>query len=104
MSDGDIGMPKDPYITYKPGQYYETQVEGGKRFFFTVAGGDRFGTCYLSGSFEPITGVDYDIIFSSDPRNCSLNVSRITVKDGRVGGVPVPTAKKRAIACTSFWN
>lgn len=103
-SEADIGMPKDPYITYAPGQYYETRIEGGRRFFFSLAGRQRAGTCFLSGSFEPVAGADYDVIYSADQLNCSLNVSRITVNNGRVGGTPVPTARQRAHACTFFWN
>jgi hypothetical protein len=100
----DLGMPKAPSTSYTQGQYYETAIKGGERFFFSVTGGQRAGVCYLTGSFEPEAGGDYEVTYASDQRSCRLRLSKLTVDDGRVIAAPVPTIKQRASACTSFWN
>jgi hypothetical protein len=100
----DMGIPKNPAIVYANGQYYETAIEGGRPFYFSVTGGQQGGVCYLTGSFAPLPGSDYEVTYKSDQSSCYLKVERLDVRDGHIVVSRELTAKQRPTACTFFWN
>ncbi|KGQ20778.1 hypothetical protein LF41_1318 [Lysobacter dokdonensis DS-58] len=103
-ADGDIGMPKDPATTYVPGRYYETRVPVDKRFDFTVAGGERDGQCFLSGSFQPEANALYEVTYKTDRFKCYVRVDRLVADNGAVSRSRETTAHMRSRPCTAFWN
>lgn len=103
-SQGDIGLPKDERESYVQGHYYETTVVAGQRFHFTVAGGEVGGVCYLSGSFLPEPGANYEVRYTASPERCHLSIDRIHADGTHLRRQPEASGKQRTPSCTFFWN
>jgi hypothetical protein len=101
---GDIGMAKDPAVQYVIGQYYETTVEAGKRFHFTVTGGEDYKVCYVSASLLPEAGNEYEVTYTTSQAMCRLKLEKIALQDASLIRVREASGMQRDTPCTFFWN
>lgn len=102
--NADIGMSKDPSGQYAAGQYFETTVDAGSRFHFTVTGGERNSICYVSSSFLPEPQAEYEVTYSTDMTYCYVSIERISPVGTTFERAPEPSSEQRPKACSFFWN
>jgi len=102
--DGEIGMSKDPRSTYVLGQYFEIPIASEKRFYFTLAGGERGHVCHISASFVPRENAEYEVTYATAPGACFSFVDEISIRDSRFVKTPERSTLKRPRACSFFWN
>lgn len=104
-AERDIGMPKDPEVDYVPGRYFETSVQAGQPFHFTVSSASGgVGVCFVSGSFLPRQGVDYEMTHGFDGTTCYVRLERLLAVAGGVKRASEPNQAQRIPACSFFWN
>ncbi len=104
-ADRDIGMPKDPEVEYVPGRYFETSVQAGQRFHYTVSSASADARlCFVSGSFLPQQGVDYEMSHGFEGEFCYVMLERLTTVGAGLKRSREPSQTQRQPACSFFWN
>jgi hypothetical protein len=124
LSDADQGMFKDPKVSYKSGQYFETAVSSTGRFYFTVASSENIPPvseqrvsvvngktvinmsekCFITSSFVPVQGAQYEVSYVTGLEECHLKIDRISQGKDGFHRVPESTSLQRKEACKFFWN
>jgi hypothetical protein len=101
----DIGMPKDPEVDYVPGRYFETSVEAGQRFHYTIVGAGPGATpCFITGSFLPQQGFEYEMSLRVEFDHCSVRLERFSTAGVGFKRSREPSNEQRLPACSFFWN
>jgi hypothetical protein len=100
----DIGMLKDPKLTYQKNMYVEINVVADRRFNFAFAGHHGFEECFLSMSFLPKTGKQYEISYFTDVTYCHAAVSELSRLGELVQVAEETSVKQNSVTCKRFWN
>ncbi len=109
FSKADLGMLKDPKIPYKRGDFFETTVSTSESFHFTVAAsasasGLQHSECYITSSFMPVQGAQYEVSYYTGATKCYLQIDRISLEKERFQRTRESSTVQREKACTFFWN